>query len=316
MADQGDAGATGGGGDGTGAKKTRVSRSKSTEATIVRAKAVAVALPPLLAGIAEADADAASVRIDQAWVDDFNALISSAEQTADAQPVRAAKRMGATQDERSTGDRLAAALIALRDRIATHHTDDVGLQRAFGRGLQIEGGRTGAVIAAAGAVAQAWTEHRDEAAAAGVTQAQIDGIASLRSALSSADVAQRQASTSRRDGTVDKTAQLALVAERSAYAVRVVGNVFGKASAEARSVADPRAKTGTGVKKATAKAARAATKQAVAQRKKLLAARSAKPAAKAKKKAASKAKPKKAAPKKAAKKRAPAKKKASRAKKR
>lgn len=312
MADQGNAG---GSGDGTDAKKTtRVSRSKSTEATIVRAKAIAVALPPLLAGIAEADAHAASVRIDQAWVDDFKALISSAEQTADAQPVRAAQRMGATQDERSTGDQLAAALVALRDRIATHHTDDLGLQRAFGRGLQIEGGRTGVVLAAAGAAAQAWTDHQDEAEAAGVTQAQIDRIASLRSALSSADVAQGRASTTRRDGTVDKKAQLALVGERSTYAVRVVGNVFGKASAEARSVADPRAKTGTGVKKASAKATRAATKQAVAQRKKQLAAKSAKPAPeKAKKKAASKAKP---APKKAAKKRAPAKKKASRGKKR
>jgi len=283
-------------------KASRGQRSKSDEATIVRAKAVAKALPTMLDGIAQADSHASKVRIDEDWLTQFGSLIESAEQAADGLTVRVGALAGATSAERAVAATLVGKLVSLRDRIATHFQDDAALQKLFLRGASLHAGSTGSAIAAAGSVALAFAGPRhDDAVAAGVTQADVDEISALRAELSSADVAQHGVIETNKDGTVDRRALMSLVATRTAYAVKVVQSVFGKGSKEAAAVADTRPVVG-------ATKTRKSNRDAVAKRRKVIAAALTAPAKKATKK-----KPAKKAAKKAAPKRKPAKKPAKKA---
>jgi hypothetical protein len=258
----------------TSAKVAKNRRSRSEEAEIVRAKKTLAALPPLLAGIAAKDAHAAKVRIDAAWVTQYGNIITSAEAASDGRAVARADLRKATTAERQTATKLGALLADVRDLVATHNPTDDNAQRAYGRGALLEATRTGPTLALAGSVLQAWNgQWKQVGKDAGVTQATMTQIQSLRDSLSSADTGQLGVMTQNVDGTVQRAALFSTLRTMSAFAVNVTKNVFGKTSAQLHSLSDPRPLT-----------KRAATRKAVTKAKNV--------AKKAAKKAAKAAKPK------------------------
>lgn len=107
----------------------------------------------------------------------------------------------------------------------------------------------------AGAYLAAWDgKWKQPAVNAGVSQATMDKIQSLRDTLSSADVAQHELVLTNEDGTVNRAAALSALRQMTAFAVKVVTNVFGRGSSQLRSLANPRPLTNR------AKARKAATK--------------------------------------------------------
>jgi hypothetical protein len=257
----------------TPAKPAANRRSRSEEAEIVRAKKTLAALPALLAGIAKKDANAAKVRIDAAWVAQYGSILTSAEAAADGRAVARTDLRKATATERQSSTQLGALLTDVRALVATHNPDDENAQRAYGRGTVLDPRRTGPTLTLAGAVLQAWSgQWKQVGLDSGVTQSTIDQIRSLRDSLSSADTGQLGIMTSNTDGTVQRAALFKTLRTMSTFAVAVVKNVFGKASSQAQSLADPRPLTQRG---ATRKAATKAKKVATTVAKK--AARAAKP---------------------------------------
>jgi hypothetical protein len=251
------------------ARPPRNRRSRTEEAEIVRAKKTALALPQLLAGIAAYDANAAKVRIDQAWLDQYESTIAAAEAAADGRAIARVDLRAATAEERSSATKLAKLLIDVRDRVATHGPDDVNAQKAYGRGAKISPKSTGATLALAGSFLQAWDgKWKTNAADAGVTQAAIDEIRSLRDSLSSADMGQHGIVSANTDGTLQRGALFAVLRSMSAFAVRVVKNVFGGMSSQTLSLSDPRPLTNRGAARKAAKKAAAKAKKATAEAKK------------------------------------------------
>jgi hypothetical protein len=246
------------------AKPSKARRSQAADAEVVRAKLTLAALPPLLAGIATKDKNAAKVRIDKAWVTQYANVIAATEQAEGARAVAKVDLKAATSTERETADDLAVILIDVRELVATHNPDDLAAQQAYGRGEKIDPRRTGATIAVAQGFLQAWSgKWKEPAVDAGVTQATMDQIETLMNELSAADVGQHGVMTTNADGTVGREASLSVLREMNAFAARVVANVFGKASSQALSLADPRPLASRGsVRKAATKAKHAAAKTA------------------------------------------------------
>lgn len=250
-------------------------RSRAEEAEIVRAKKTLAALPPLLAGIAAKDAHAAKTRINKAWVARYASIIASAEAAADGRSIARADLRKATTAERQSATKLAALLVDVRERVATHSPDDASAQQAYGRGTTLNPRRTGPTLALAGAVLQAWSgQWKQVAQDAGVTPATISEIQSLRDSLSSADTGQMGVIAQNVDGTIQRAALFSTLRTLSTFAVRVVQNVFGKTSRQVQSLSDPRPltnraagrKAATKVKKAAVKAAKKAKKAAKPKR--------------------------------------------------
>jgi hypothetical protein len=247
------------------AKAARNRRSRSEEAEIVRAKKTFTALstvPSILKGIALKDAHAAKVRIDKVWVGEYSALISQAETASDGRAVAKVDLKKATAQERTQATQLATLLTDVRDQISTHFPDDAQTQEAYGRGVKVSPKATGATIALAGSFLSAWDgEWKQPAESAGVTQATMDQIQSLRNSLSAADMGQQGVITGNVDGTLTRSALFVALRQQSAFAVRVVGAVFGKTSSQALALSDPRPLTKRdAVRKAATKAKNKATK--------------------------------------------------------
>jgi hypothetical protein len=265
-----------------GAPKTaKARRSSAADAIVVRAKTTLAALPPLLAGIAAKDARAAKVRIDAAWVARYADVIASAEDAAAVGAVAKVDKKAATAEERQKGLELSLLLTDTRALVATHNPDDLAAQQAYGRGETIDPRRTSGLVAVAGAYLAAWDgKWKQPAVDAGVTQATMDQLKTLRDGLSSADLGQHQVLTTSADGAVERAAAVAVLREMTAFATKVVANVFGRASSELRSIADPRPLTNrASARKAATKAKKAAAKTAKKTKK---AATLAKPGARAK----------------------------------
>jgi hypothetical protein len=247
------------------AKAPKNRRSRSEEAEIVRAKKTYTALstiPSILKGIAAKDAYAAKVRIDKAWLSEYSALIAQAETAADSRAVAKDDLKKATVQERAQAAQLATLLTDVRDQIATHFPEDVPTQEAYGRGVKVNPKVTGATIALAGSFLSAWDgDWKQPAEDAGVTQATMDQIQSLRNALSAADMGQQGVATTNVDGTLTRAALFVALRSMNTFAVRVVANVFGKTSSQALALSDPRPLTKRdAVRKAATKAKNKATK--------------------------------------------------------
>jgi hypothetical protein len=245
----------------TPAKPAKNRRSRSEEAEIVRAKKTLAALPPLLAGIAAKDANAAKVRIDAPWVTQYGSIITSAEAAADGRAVARADLRKATATERQSAAQLGVLLADVRDMVVTHNPTDENAQRAYGRGALLEATRTGPTLAMAGAILQAWNgQWKKVGQDSGVTQSTIDQIQALRDSLSSADTGQLGVMTTNVDGTVQRAALFTTLRTMSTFAVSVTKNVFGRGSAQLQSLSDPRPLTKRGAKrKAATKAKKVAT---------------------------------------------------------
>jgi hypothetical protein len=247
------------------AKASRNRRSRSEEAEIVRAKKTLAALsaqPSILKGIAAKDANAAKVRIDKSWLNEYSALISQAEEASDGRAVAKVDLKKATAQERAQATQLATLLTDVRDQVATHFPDDAETQQAYGRGVKVNPKVTGATIALAGAFLSAWDgDWKQPAEDAGVTQATMDQIQSLRNSLSAADMGQQGVITENVDGTITRSALFAALRSMNTYAVKVVTAVFGKTSSQVLALSDPRPLTSRGAaKKAVTKAKKTATK--------------------------------------------------------
>ena len=242
------------------ARTSKARRTKATDANIVRAKTTLAALSPLLPGIAAKDANAAKVRIDQAWLTQYADVIAAAEGAAAGSAVARLDLKTATADERRKGLGLSLLLTDVRDLVATHNPDDLAAQQAYGRGERIDPRRTSMLVSLAGAYLAAWDgKWKQPAVDAGITQATMDQIQALRDGLSSADVQQHGLGTTNADGTVDRAATLAALRQMTAFAVKVVANVFGRGSKELRSLSDPRPLTNrASARKAVTKAKKAA----------------------------------------------------------
>jgi DNA-binding protein HU-beta len=264
----------------TNSKPSKARRSLALDAVIVRARQTLAALPALLAGIAAKDAHAAKVRIDDSWVSDYASVLATAEEASAGGSVARVDQKAATAEERQKGLELSLLLTDTRDVVATHNPDDLAAQQAYGRGEKIDPRRTSLLVNIAGAYLAAWDgKWKTPAVDAGVTQATMDKIQSLRDALSSADLAQHEVTLTNEDGTVNRAAALSLLRQMTAFAVKVVTNVFGRGSKQLRSLADPRPLTNrASARKAATKAKQAAAKTAKKAKK---TARLAKPGARA-----------------------------------
>jgi hypothetical protein len=246
------------------ARTPKARRSVAIDAVVVRAQQTLAALPALLPAIAAKDAKAAKVRIDQAWVDQYAELIATASSAEGERVVATVDQKAATAAERQKGLELSLLLTDLRDLVATHNPDDLAAQQAYGRGEVIDPRRTSALVTIAGAYLAAWDgKWKEPAVDAGVTQATIDKIQTLRDSLGSADVAQHTVMTTNSSKTVARAAAITAVRQMTAFAVKVVTNVFGKGSPELVSVSDPRPLTNrASARKAATKAKKAAVKTA------------------------------------------------------
>jgi hypothetical protein len=175
----------------------------------------------------------------------------------------------ATAQERKSAAELAALLVDVRDRIATHTPDDVSAQQAYGRGSSINAKSTGALIGVAGSFLLAFDgQWKKVATDAGVTSATMGQIQSLRDSLSSADMGQHGIITANADGTMQRAALFTVLRSMSTFAVKVVNNVFGKTSSQALSLSDPRPLTNrAAARKAETKLAKKAKRAAAAAKK-------------------------------------------------
>lgn len=245
-------------------KHSKARRTRAADADVERAKLTLAALPPLLAGIATKDKNAAKVRIDKAWVTQYANVIAATEQAEGGRTVATVAQKAATSTERETADDLAVILIDVRELVATHNPDDLAAQQAYGRGEKIDPRRTSATIAVAQGFLQAWSgKWKEPATDAGVTQATMDQIETLMNELSAANVGQHDVMTTNADSTVEREAALSVLREMNVFAARVVANVFGKSSSQAASLSNPRPLTNRGAaRKAATKAKHAAVKTA------------------------------------------------------
>jgi hypothetical protein len=183
----------------------------------------------------------------------------------DGRAVRLGQLKATTATEHANAKSLAEAVRAIRDDIATSYPDDAPIAHMFGVGAAIDPKKTGAIVQLAGEIASAFgsPEWNARAVAAGVTQARIDELTSLRAALSGADVSQQGLFATNVDGTVEKDALLKAVSASTAYARKVAAVVLkGNASALAAFV-PARARAPKRVTKRVAEA-RAAKASAVA----------------------------------------------------
>ena len=256
----------------TSAKAPANRRSRSEEANIVRAKNTLRALttmPAILAGVAKKDANAKNVRIDQGWVTQYASVISGCESSSAGRAVGRADLKQATASERASGAQLATILKDVREVVATHNPDDTNAQKTFGRGTQIEASRTGPTIALADTFLAAWNGNWKQVAAdSGVTQATMDQMKALRDSLSGADMGQHGVVTANSDGTLQRAALFTVLRSMSTFATRVVDNVFGKTSSEAKALTDTRPLTRAGAAKKAAAKAKTTAKKAAAKAKK------------------------------------------------
>jgi hypothetical protein len=262
-------------------KSSKARRTRAGEADIARAIIVLAALPSLLPGIAAKDKGAAKVRIDKAWVTQYANVLAAAQTAEGQRNVATVEQKAATADEKQKGLQLSLILTDVRDLVATHNPDDLAAQQAYGRGEQIDPRRIHALATIAGAYLAAWDgKWKTPAVDAGVTQATMSQIQSLRDALAASYAGQHQVIATSEEGTSDRVATLAGLRQLTAFAVKVVTNVFGRGSSQLRSLSDPRPLTSrASAFKAKTKAKHAAVKAATKAKKKAVAA---KPGARAK----------------------------------
>jgi hypothetical protein len=254
------------------AKGSRNRRSRSEEAEIVRAKKTYTALstiPSILKGIAAKDANAAKVRIDKAWVSEYASTITQADEASAERSVAKVDLKQATTQERTQATELATLLTDTRQLVSTHFPNDVASQEAYGRGAKINARNTGSTIALAGAFLSAWDgKWKQTAENAGVTQATMDRIQSLRDALSAADMSQQGVISTNVDNTLTRSALFVQLRSMNKFAAQVVGNVFGKASSQALALSDPRPLTSRDAVKKAATKAKVSAKKLAAKAKK------------------------------------------------
>jgi hypothetical protein len=247
-------------------KPVRHRPSNTVSAVLARAEVIAAALPPLLSGIAEADAGAASPAIDAAWVAQLNGTIAA---TQAAQGEGASAKVGgmaATASEHEAAAALVALLTQVRQKVEIHSADDVAAQRAYGRGVKLSVRDVQGALAAAQAYLASWGgAWKGAAASAGVTQATMDQLTSLSSALSEGTVQQQAAKTAGSQGTLTRAGAVAALSSMCAFAVRVVTAAFGKGSRELATLTARVPLQGRGAaRKAAAKAKKSASRARVA----------------------------------------------------
>jgi hypothetical protein len=211
---------------------SRLTRDQASR--LVDAKTVAAAVTKYLPLFEAADADRAVKRVGAGWLARYTSMMNAAETAVDGRAVRLGEQKAVTSAERADAVSLANELRAIRDDITTSYPGDEGIGRAFGLGGKIDQKKTGALLLAAGQVAQAFASKQwsARAVAAGVTQARIDALAAARAALSGADVSQQGLFATNVDGTVQKDALLKAVNASTAYARKVAAVVLkGNAAA-------------------------------------------------------------------------------------
>jgi hypothetical protein len=262
-------------------KTRRAQRSQALDGAIARARIIATALGPLLPGIAEADAEAAKVRIDASWVGNLVGVIASAEAAQGERVTAIVGQKAATTAEHQAAAKLVELLTAVRELVATHNPDDLAAQQAYGRGEKIDAKHVaGALEIGRAFVAAYGGEWKEAAVDAGVTDATMAEIATLTSSLATAAVSQHAAQTAGSQKTLSRAAAVKALRSLCAFAVRVVKGVYGKGSPQLATLADPRPRQARGA--ARKLAAKANAKAASARKAAKKAASRAKPGARAK----------------------------------
>jgi hypothetical protein len=122
----------------------------------------------------------------------------------------------ATGDEAAAREKLAEALISIREDVKDAFPDDVELQRAFGRSRRLGAKLTGPLLEAAEAVSGAFAEHAASVKPAGVSQKRIAEVDKLQKALAAADAAQRGHYGARLGATASKAKLLAGIKKAAA----------------------------------------------------------------------------------------------------
>jgi hypothetical protein len=256
-------------------KASRAQRSQTLDAAIARAQGVATALGPLLGGIAKADAQAKKVRIDAAWVANLESVIAAAESAQGERKTATVEQKAATAAEHEAAAKLVTLLIQVRDLVATHNPDDLAAQQAYGRGEKIDARHIAGALEVAREVVAAYAgKWKQPAVDAGITAATIAQIVSLTSTLAKAAVSQRAEKATGSQKALSRASALKALRELCAFAVRVVASVYGKASPQLATLADPRPLQGRGAArkiatktKAKAAGAKVAAKKAASRAK-------------------------------------------------
>jgi hypothetical protein len=150
--------------------------------------------------------------------------------------------------EKSARAPLRAALKSIRADVAETFPDDADLQRAFGRGKNLDSDSTTILVRAAGDVAGAFEANPDAVKSAGVSAARIADVTKLRDALASADTAQRTEIGARIvAASVTSTLYKSVVKRATQLRKRLARNPATKAaSTRRRHAVKKRVKKGTG----------------------------------------------------------------------
>jgi hypothetical protein len=257
------------------AKPARHRRSETTASLVARAQTIAAALPALLSGVAKADAGAAHVRINAAWVSNLTTTIAAAQAAQGNRSTVVVGKGVATSNEVLAATSLESVLAKVRTLVETHNPADIAAQRAYGRGAKLNPRDIGGTLEAAQGFVAAWNgDFKQPAVNAGVTQATIDQISALATALAQAKVSHAAAATKASQETLNRRAAVEALQTQCAFATRVVTDVFGKGSPEVATLADPRPMQARGATrkiaakaKAKSTAARVAAKKAVSRAK-------------------------------------------------
>ena len=144
-----------------------------------------------------------------------------------AQQGRTTVARKATGDEVKAREALAEALISIREDVKDAYTDDVELQRAFGRSRRLTPKITGPLLDAAESVSGAFAEHAATVKSAGVSAKRIAELDKLHKALASADATQRGHLGAKVDATGSKTKLLAAIKKATAALRRRLATAKG-----------------------------------------------------------------------------------------
>lgn len=183
------------------------------------------ALPPALVKAFAADIQA----LDQAW----------SGQSSNRQAQKAA-----TQNERAARTLVYNSLRSIRDDVRASYYDEPAVDRAFGMGTRLHAHSTPELLAASGAVLDAWAKpaYAKKAKDAGITPRRIADLRAARRVLSAADTSQAGSMGKRRTATAAARALAARVERSTARIRRAAVTVLGPAAAAAFKRSTPAAK--------------------------------------------------------------------------
>jgi hypothetical protein len=167
--------------------------------------------------------------------------IAAFEKASTVQGGKATTAKASTSNEVAARQALAAELKSIRQDVTDAAPTDVALQKAFGRGKNLESNTTNTLLDAADLVSGSFEARAVDVKTASVTQARMTKVAKLRAKLADADAAQRGALGDKAGATGGKKVLLASIKSGLALLRRRLGKAPGGSKKAVKSTSPRRA---------------------------------------------------------------------------